>query len=784
MAEALHELYLAAGRPGVRTIANRVTADDRFRDTVSYQKVSEMLRGASTPRWSKIEPVARLLAEWSIPPRDPDAEARRCKLLWDATQPDPSTSAPGQIIAVRTLTTGQHHTPPDAHHVVPQQLPERPWAFAGRTRELAWLDESLRSNGMSPTIVSIAGLGGVGKTWLALHWAHQQRNRFTDGQLYVNLRGFDPSGEPLNPEVAIRGFLNALGLDSGSLPCDAQELAALYRRALSHRRILILLDNARDGDQVKPLLPGGPHCTVVVTSRHHLVELVSAHGARPLTLDLLTAADAQQLLAGRLGHDRVEREPSAVDTLIDCCERLPLALSIVAAWATIHPTFELSAFAEELRSESNRLDILDGGELSTNLRAALSWSYRTLDEQTARVFRLLGMAPGPDIGVPAAAALTDLPIAKVARLLRALERGSMVSQHVPGRYRMHDLVRLHAVECSDAHSVDSSTAAITRLVSYHLHTAYLAERQLYPHRRDIKINVERTWHTSFADDAAALDWFNAEHACLLATQSAAAEHGWHQAVWQMAWTMHGYLWRRGHVRDQLATWRKGLAAAQEVGDASVQPLAHRLLGQACARAQLQAEAMDHLQRAIQLARQAGDRHGEARAYYDLAWALRSSEDPRALEHALHALGLFRDLGQPVWEAEALSAVGWYQARLGDLVTARKSCEQALALFTQNGNKQGRATTLDFLGFVAHQSGQHELALSYYRDSLSLRENLGATYDDADTLDHLGQAYAALGHLPEARAAWQDALDLNRGQHRQAEVTRIEEELAALDEIHL
>ena len=669
------------------------------------------------------------------------------------------------------------HSPADD---VPRQLPASPRFFTGRARELAELSAAVRdeTSRQATVIMSICGMGGIGKTWLALHWANRNKHRFPDGQLYVNLRGFEPSGAPLTPEIAVRGFLDALRVPPGSIPVDPDAQAALYRSLVADKRLLIVLDNARDTQQVVPLLPGGATCTVLVTSRHQLAGLVTVHGAQPLTLNELARDDARDLLTRRLGRTRVADATGAVEDLLDHCAGLPLALSIIAAHAAIHPDFRLKELADELGRATDRLSAFDGGELGTNLRAVLSWSYRTLDQREATAFRLLGVAPGPDIGSAAAASLLDLPSA--AAVLRGLENAHLLQQHAPGRYRMHDLVRLYAVE-SAAGTGELETDALRRLIDHYVHASYVAERRLYPHRNPITVGAAPAGFTpmAFDSDAAILEWFRAEHPCLLAAQSTAVKLGWHTTVWQLAWTLHGYLWRRGHIHDQLVTWRAGLAAAEELDDLNVRALAHRLLGQASTRADMHNDATNHLRMAIKLARQAGDVHGEARAYYDLAGAWRPIDGDQAVQHAEHALELFRQLDNPVWEAEALSRLGWYQARLGHHDAAVEACERALTLFSRNGNRQGQATTLDCLGYVAHHTGRHALALTHYRDSLLLCRDLGATYDEADTLDHLGQAHAALGDRTEAIAAWQQALALNHAQHRTADVHRIERQMGEL-----
>jgi hypothetical protein len=371
-----------------------------------------------------------------------------------------------------------------------QQLPAAVAHFAGRTGELATLTGLLRGRaerGGTVVISAIGGTAGVGKTALAVHWAHQVADRFPDGQLYVNLRGFDPSGSVMAPAEAVRRFLDALQVPPERIPVDLDAQAALYRSQLACKRMLVVLDNARDTVQVRPLLPGAPTCLVVVTSRGQLTSLVAVDGAHPLTLDLLTEAEARELLARRLGPDRIAAEPQAVEQIVGCCARLPLALSIAAARAE-QSGFPLAALAGELAETGRRLDVLDAGDAAGQVRAVFSWSYTALSSAAARLFRLLGLHPGPDISAAAAASFAAVPPAETRRLLAELVRASLLTEHTPGRYAFHDLLRAYAVDVTHTHDpADQRRAAVGRMLDHYRHTAHTAERLLNPARDPIPL---------------------------------------------------------------------------------------------------------------------------------------------------------------------------------------------------------------------------------------------------------------------------------------------------------
>ncbi len=335
---------------------------------------------------------------------------------------------------------------------VPAQLPPDLREFAGREEQLRTLDHLLNStlDGTGTAISAIAGMPGVGKTALAVHWAHRAADQFPDGQLYVNLRGFDSSGSPVTTGEAVRGFLQALHIPAKDIPARLDARVAMYRGLLAGRQVLIVLDNARDAEQVRPLLPGSAHCAVLVTSRDRLSGLVAAEGVAPMTLAPMSGEEARELLTRRIGKDRIVAEPGAADEIVTGCGHLPLALSVVAARAVAHPAFPLAALARELRAARDGLDVFDDGDAGTDVRSVFSWSYRALSARAAGLFRLLGAHAGPTITAVEAAGLAGIALRQARGALAELARAHLLAEPTPGQYVCHELLQVYAAELRDA----------------------------------------------------------------------------------------------------------------------------------------------------------------------------------------------------------------------------------------------------------------------------------------------------------------------------------------------
>ena len=610
---------------------------------------------------------------------------------------------------------------------VPAQLPLDAPGFSGRHEELAMLLEMLPAKSARPgdaspgdaspgdaspgdastdqtvPIVVISGTAGAGKTALAVRFGHQVAKRFPGGQLFVNLRGLDPGTPPMEPAEALRFFLDALGVPPYRIPADTEGRSALFRSALDGKRMLIVLDNARNVAQVRPLLPGSPGSLVVVTSRNEMTGLVAAEGAMPLTLDVLSFDEAREMLVRRLGRDRAAAEPEAADEIISSCARLPLALGIAVGRAASRPKRPLSELAAELRDARGRLDALEAGDAVTNVRAVLSWSYDQLSEPAARMFRLLGVHPGPDISLSAAASLAAMARADAGAALRELSRTHMVAEYLPARFTFHDLLRAYAADQAERHDpAPERRAAVHRVLDHYLHTAMAASHRFSPHRSPLPLASPQpgVLPADVADKEQAMAWFDAEVPVLLALIAFAGANGFDTHAWQIPWTLGPFFNRRGRWQDYIATQLTALAASQRLGDTLALAHTHHLLGQVQLQMGNYEEADPNFREALDLFRELGDRANEAVVLNSLGSMLERQERyPEALAVALDALRMLKAVGHWWTQATLENGVGWLYAHLGQYDRALTHCQRALALHRDSGHRGGTADTLDSLGYV-------------------------------------------------------------------------------------
>jgi tetratricopeptide (TPR) repeat protein len=598
---------------------------------------------------------------------------------------------------------------------------------------------------------------------VAVHWAHGASSQFPDGQLYVNLRGFDRDEEVVESADAIRGFLDALGVQSNHVPPGRDAQAALYRSLSANRRLLVVLDNARDADQVRPLLAAGPAVRTVVTSRNRLTGLVAELGAQPLVLDLPDQAEAIELLNRRISMEPQDTEAAAA--IVTACGRLPLALALVGA--RVRQTgFPLATLVAELHRPG--LAALD------DVRAVFSWSYRALSPSAARLFRLLGLVAGADIATAGAAALAGVLLPDVRRTLRELADASLLTEHAPGRYQLHDLLRVYARELGHEIDIDDDRrAGLTRLLDHYTHTAYQAELVLNPTRAPIPMGfgkqVDDSGPKKPLDVKAALEWLGTERAVLLSALRQAKDEGLDRYAWQLGWALDTFLFEHKHWQDEGAAWAVALSAATALVDRPAAAQAHRFLAVVAGRLDRFAEAHDHMDRAAELCRAAGDRPSEAETQFMLSYVcwLQADRD-RALDHAQRSLTLWAELDHLAWEGKASNAVGWYHAQLGAHHKALTYYERALALQQQAGDRANEAVARDNLGQAHHALGQYEMAADHYHHGLRLAQALADPIMEAQLTIHLGDTYQAIGDHASAWERWQQAYEiLTEAGHPQA-----------------
>ena len=688
--------------------------------------------------------------------------------------PDPRLSELAEQVRTNGVTAPSSSAP-GTTDPVPRQLPSAPASFTGRAAALATmtaiLDNATESAG-TVIISAISGTGGIGKSWLTLHWAHLHRDRFPDGQLFVDLRGFSPANDPMASATAVRGFLDALGVPADRIPTSLDAQSSLWRTLVADKRMLIVLDNAADTEQVRPLLPGSSTSTVLVNSRDRLSGLVTGHGAHQVVLDILADADARELLRVRLGAERLAAEPEAVDELLALCGGFPLALGIVAGHALSHPDFPIAALVAELRE--HRLLVLDDADQSGGLSSVLSWSYRALPDPAARAFALLGAAPGADVGVEAVAALVDRPLPEATRLLRALERASLVHQHAPGRYLMHDLVRAYSREQAGA----ETDAALRRITDFYLYSNLAAELTVYQSRPRIALPppITGAQPRTFESIVEATEWRSAEYQNLLATLDETLIRGWHATAWHLVWTLAFHQIRTGHLLDAVATCRQGLASTLRLGDRAGEAIARQLLGYACVRAEQFDEAQTQLTTSIQIATELGDATTELfSTRYLCILNIDNGNLKEAEVIARRAVALAEQSGNPVWLSAELNHIAWIAANLGEFEYAKPHGDRALELRVQypgvdtlnTGNIQ------DCLGFIANGMGEYEQAIRYYEQARANYALTSSLLSDLVTLEHLGHPYLALGKPDKAREVWEAALRVRRDQQRFADVARIQ-----------
>jgi DNA-binding SARP family transcriptional activator/Tfp pilus assembly protein PilF len=664
----------------------------------------------------------------------------------------------------RTILHGGPEPAAVADRVVPRQLPPDVSVFTGRTEELARLDAVLATarEPAAVPVVAVVGTPGVGKTALTVHWAHRVRDRFPDGQLYVDLRGY-ASAAPLRPIDALASFLRALGLPADAVPVEEQEAAARYRTLLADRRVLVVLDNARGAAQVRPLLPGGPRCLVLVTSRDRLDGLVAHEGARRLTVDALPPAQARTLLTRALGTGTAA-DPRLVADLARQCGYLPLALRLAAANLAGRPD-HLAGYAARLATDDPLAGLaVVGDDDQSAVRTAFGLSYVALPGAAARLFRLLGVVPGADLPVPAAAALAGLPVAAAGQLLDRLAAAHLVYESASGRFSFHDLLRHYAAELAAGGPAAERTEARERLYGWYVATADAAARRLYPERLRLPPPA-RPAGPAAGDPAGwegpgqALAWLDAERANLVAAAGRAAADGPRRVAWLLADALRGYLSQRGHAVEWDALSRAALAAAEAEGDLTAQAAAQLSRAELHWRRKQYLQAIDLHHEVVKLSERAGWPAGMAGAHGNLGMIYRDlGQGESAAECHTRALELNRRIGRLAGEANNLANLGAVRTELGQLARAADCFVDALELYRRLGSLSGQASTRCNLGDVYLVRGWLPQAQTELTASLELFEQIGTSVDRAEALRLLAEVHRAAGRTGPARTAVRAAID--------------------------
>ena len=610
--------------------------------------------------------------------------------------------------------------------MVLRQLPGDVRDFTGRDAALAAMTALLPGKAAAaPVVIAITGMAGAGKTALAVHFAHLAAGGFPDGQLFVDLRGH-AEAEPKSPAEALRGFLRALGVRE--VPGDTDEAAALYRSLLAGKQMIVVLDNAAGAGQVRPLLPSSAGCLVLITSRSRLAGLLARDGVRPVVAGPLTGAEGVALLRKILGPSRVQADAGAAAAIVERCARLPLALRIAAERAAHRPRLALAALAGELAAEQGRLDALAIAEdADTSVRPVFSWSYRKLAPDAARMFRLLGLHPGPDIGIPAAAALAECTEADAARLLGVLADAHLLGEAAVGRYRFHDLLRVYAAERAAADDPPASrTAALRRVLTWYLHTADAADRVLVPTRPHVHLEPAPVEPLRFTSYDSALAWSDAEYPNLMAAVHTAAAAGEDTVAWKLQVALASYLEICRPWAEWVAVGQTAVKAAQRAGDLKGEAWLLNQLGHPYTGLGRFDDALDCMQRALRIRTETGDRRAQG---------------------------------------STLNNIGVIYGKLERIEDSIRYFQSGLDLAVETGDQRLESIALLNIGEAHQKLAQHDKAAACYRQALLIARKSDAALIEGRALTDLSETFLALGqpaasqhHLMRALAAWQRAGD--------------------------
>jgi len=749
------EVAIAAGRhdralPHLQAAAERDPLDERAHAWLMIALAGTGQQAAALAVYDRVR--QRLDEQLGVRPGTILAQAQARVLRQDvpAVQPEPAR------VVVRAPAA-----PP------PRQLPRGPGAFVGREPEFAALREIAEQAAETPAICVIDGVAGIGKTAFAIHAGRCLAELFPDGQLYADLRGFGPQRPPVPPAEALTGFLRALGVEPHAVPEAVDEQAAMYRSLLDGRRMLIVLDNAADPGQVRPLLPGSPGPLILVTSRGRLSGLTARDGARRLTLAPLAQTEAIALLGRILGQERVCAEPRAASDISVRCGHLPLALRIAADRAADRPHVTLADLAGQLAAARDLLDVLASEDEATAVRAVFSWSYRALAPDAARMFRLLGLHAGPDVSVPAAAALAGLGETEAGRLLDLLAGVHLVEEARPGRYRLHDLLRVYAAEqVWIAEDAAGRRAALRRMLTWYLHTAVHADLVFVPGRRHPALGSPPPGcePRTFTDYEQALAWCDTEHANLTAAIRLAAETGHDDVAWRFPVALRGFFDLRRPSAEWLAWASTGVTAARRAGDRDGQAWTLDCLGHAHSGLGKFTDALGCYTEARDIRRETGDRWGEnVNSMINLGCTyLELSRFDLGLDCFQRVLAAAREAGNKYVQSLALVNLAETYIGLARPEDVLACAEQAVQMTREIGYRQAEGTALGSVATAYRAMRQPARARDWYQQALVVRRQIGDRHGEAEILRDLGDLSAEAGHAQAASRSWHQALAILEG----------------------
>ncbi|MFF3909680.1 BTAD domain-containing putative transcriptional regulator [Streptomyces sp. NPDC001848] len=704
----------------------------------------------------------RLLEELSV---DPGAELRAAheRILRhrvDTGTPAEAEKDRGAAACGPPVPAGSGASRPSSVRTArPAQLPPALPGFTGREDALAQARALAARGGGALRVLAVDGMPGIGKTALAVHFAHQVASDFPDGQLYADLRGFAPDGEPTDPTDILQGFLDALGVAPQRVPTQPDTRSALYRSVLADRRVLVVLDNARDLAQIRPLLPGTGNCMVIITSRSRLTALATAHGAHLLTLDVPTATEATTTFLERVRTSRPHDGAHEIRPLVERCGRLPLAVAIVAARAAAYPERSLHDIDLELSTSGHSLDGFSDDNLDNDVRGVFSWSYRTLGPRAAHLFRLLPQHPGPDVTTAALASMAGITPHEAAQAVGELVRARLLTARGRNRYRAHDLILAYAAELSVQYQPDRP-AVRSRMYDHYRQTAHAANLLLRPGPQPVapQSPLPSVTPEPLADTAAATAWYTQERAVLRSVVETAAAHGDGRTAWELAVTLQMCQQRMGWWHDWAATMRAALGAARKADDVEGMARTHHGLAGALHYLGDQPGALRHLEHARHHFEQL---HSTA----DLAHVLRNlglvrhtqGDHLRALRHLETALDLLSGPEPGQLKATILCMAGMTRVKLGDLGEALRLLRTAVAMFRELRDLNGEGVTLTVIGQVFDQWRDYARSVSYYERGIERLRLAGSRANVAEELMALGDVRLDARDVAGARQAWTEAL---------------------------